>query len=363
MGSRSEHGAPVELEAAGRTVTITSPDKVIFPARGETKLDLATYYLAVEGPVMRALRDRPVLLERFPEGVGGSSFFQKRIPASAPDWLATTTVSTVNGTRSRALVVADIAHVLWAANQGALGLHVWPYRASTPTEVDELRIDLDPSPGVTFEMVRETALLTRDRLAAEGIRAYVKTSGSKGLHVYARVAPGWDAFAVRGAAVTVARELERDHGDLATAAWWKEERGQRVFVDFNQNAPHKTMFGTWSVRARVGAQVSTPIDWDELADVDPDTLTLASVPARVEANGDPWADIDDHPADITPLVDRFAEALADGVPDAPWPPQYPKMPQEAMRVAPSRAARRPDDPTQHQQGPAAGGAEANEDRP
>ena len=337
MAPTTKHGDPVELEAAGRTVTITSPDKVMFPKRGETKLDLARYYLAVGDALLTATRDRPVLLERYPNGVKGQSFYQKRIPDSAPDWLATTTVMTINGTPSRALVIADVAHVLWAANMGCLGLHVWPFRASSPDDTDELRIDLDPSPGVTFEMVRETAAHVRGFLEEEGIRSYVKTTGSKGLHVYVRVEPGSDGFDVRRAAVTVAREMERRHPDLATAAWWKEERGTRVFVDFNQNAPHKNVFGAWCVRPRVGAQVSTPFDWDELETIDPEAQTMATVPARLAERGDPWADIDDHPQSIAPLVERFHADLDRGVPDAPWPPVYPKMPDEAPRVAPSRA--------------------------
>ncbi len=342
MAPRDAHGAPVVFEVDGHEVTISSPDKVMFPERGETKLDLANYYVAVGEPIMRTLRDRPVLLERYPDGVKGNSFFQKRIPDTAPKWLATTTVQTINGTPSRALVIADLAHVLWAANIGCLGLHVWPYRASIPDEADELRIDLDPSPGVPFEMVREAAGHVRAYLDEIGIRSYPKTTGSKGLHVYVRVEPGWDSFAIRGAVITVARELARRHPDVLTDKWWKEERGKRVFIDFNQNAPHKNVFGAWCVRPRVGAQVSTPFSWDELDVIDPESLTLATVPSRLAEHGDPWADIDDHPQSIAPLVERFAEDLADGIPDAPWPPVYPKMPNEAPRVQPSRA-RRPDD--------------------
>jgi DNA ligase D-like protein (predicted polymerase) len=283
-----------------------------------------------------------VLLERYPNGVRGPSFYQKRIPDSAPDWLTTTTVMTINGTPSRALVVADIAHVLWAANMGCLGLHVWPFRASTPDDTDELRIDLDPSPGVTFDMVREAAGEVRGFLAEVGITpCFVKTTGSKGLHIYVRVEPGWDGFDVRRAAVVVARELERRRPDLATAAWWKEQRGARVFVDFNQNAPHKNVFGAWCVRPRVGAQVSTPFDWDELATIDPQAQTMATVPSRLDERGDPWADIDDHPQSIAPLVERFSADLDAGIPDAPWPPVYPKMPDEASRVSPSRARKQP----------------------
>lgn len=334
-------GEPVELDAGERTVAITNPDKVLFPKMGLTKLDLAQYYLDVGEPLMRWIRDRPVLLERYPNGVGQASFFQKRIPDSAPEWLVTTTVQTINGTPSRALVIADLAHVLWAANLGVLGLHVWQYRADRPQWSDELRIDLDPSPGQTFDHVREAAMHVRLYFAEHGIRSYVKTTGSKGLHVYVRVVDGYDSFAVRGASVTIARDLARLHPDLITDQWWKELREGKVFVDFNQNAPHKNVFGAWGVRARVGAQVSTPIEWDDLMTVDPDELTMLTVPDRLAEHGDPWADMDDHPQDIADLVDRFADDIANGIPDAPWPPVYPKMPNEAPRVQPSRA-RKPD---------------------
>jgi DNA ligase D len=336
-----KHSEPIKLEVAGQTLSVTSPDKVMFPEHGDTKADLVRYYVAVGDPMMRAVRDRPTLLQRWPNGVGGQSFFQKRIPDSAPEWLHTTIVSTPNGTTSRAIVMADLAHVVWAANQGCLGFHPWPYRAANPDETDELRIDLDPSPGVTFDMVREAAALVRDFLLEEGIRSFPKTTGNRGLHLYVRVEPGWDSFAVRQAAVSVAREMERRHPELITGAWWKEERGARVFIDFNQNAPHKTVFGAWCVRARVGAQVSTPFRWDELETIVPDELTLRNVPARVDADGDPWAEIDDQPQSIASLVDRYRSDLAAGIPDAPWPPVYPKMPDEAPRVAPSRA-RKPD---------------------
>jgi len=327
----------LDLDAGGRIVAISSPDKVMFPEHGETKADLARYYLAVAEPLMRTVRDRPTLLQRFPNGATEKSFFQKRIPESAPDWLETTTVSTPNGTTSRAIVMADIAHVLWAANQGCLGFHPWPYRAQHPDDTDELRLDLDPSPGVTFPMVQEAATEVRAFLEEEGITAFPKTTGNRGLHLYVRVEPGWDSFGVRQAAVSVAREMERRRPDLITGAWWKEERGERVFIDFNQNAPHKTVFGAWCVRARTGAQVSTPFDWDELERIVPDDLTIRSVPARVAEHGDPWAAIDDVPQSIAPLVDRYRADLAKGIPDNPWPPVYPKMPDEAPRVAPSRA--------------------------
>jgi DNA ligase D len=334
---KAEHGDPVEVNTGDRLVRITSPNKVLFPKLGLTKLDLARYYLSVGPALIRWIHDRPVLLERYPNGVGGTSFFQKRIPESAPDWLTTTTVQTINGTESRALVIADLAHVLWAANQGVLGLHVWQYRADRPQWSDELRIDLDPSPGQNFDHIREAAMLVRLYFAEHGIRSYAKTTGSKGMHIYVRVVDGYDSFAVRAASVTVARDLARRHPDLFTDQWWKELRDGKVFVDFNQNAPHKNVFGAWGVRARVGAQVSTPIEWDELMDAQPDELTMLTVPGRLAERGDPWADMDDQPQDIAPFVERFADDLAAGIPDAPWPPVYPKMPNEAPRVQPSRA--------------------------
>jgi DNA primase len=222
-----------------------------------------------------------------------------------------------------------------------LGLHVWPFRASTPEDHDEMRIDLDPSPGVTFDQVRESAGHVRDLLAEFGMIGFPKTTGSKGIHVYVRVEPGWDSFAVRGAVIALGRELARRHPDLITDKWWKEERGTRVFVDFNQNAPHKNMFGAWGARPRVGAQVSTPFGWDELDTIDPEAMTIDTVPSRLDERGDPWELIDDTAVSIAPLVERFAADLADGIPDSPWPPVYPKMPNEAPRVQPSRA-RQPD---------------------
>lgn len=329
----------VTLELDGKELRVTNPDKVFFPATGHTKLDLVRYYYAVEEPLLRAIRGRPLLLERYPDGVGGTSFFQKRVPKGAPEWLRTTEVATPNGTTSNALVAHDLAHVVWAVNLGCLGFHVWPYRAQDPDHVDELRIDLDPVRGLGFDDVRAAALRVRDLLDEVGISAMPKTTGSKGLHVYARLEPRWDAYAVRAAAVALARELERRHPETMTAAWWKEERGTRVFVDFNQNAPHKTVFGAWSARPRVGAQVSTPISWDELADVHPDALTIADVPDRVAEHGDPWAAMDDQPQSIEPLLGWFERDLADGLMDAPWPPVYPKQPNEPPRVAPSRARR------------------------
>jgi len=327
----------VTVEAAGREVQITNPDKVFFAERGDTKLDLVRFYQAVEAPLLRAMGGRPVLLQRFPHGAGGPSFFQKRVPDARPEWLETTIVSTPNGTESRALVAADLAHVLWAVNLGCLGFHVWPALAADPEHADELRIDLDPTPGVTFPMVREAAHEVHALLEEKGVAGNPKTTGNRGIHVYVRLQPRWTSYDVRSAAVAVARELERRRPDLITAAWWKEERGRRVFVDFNQNAPHKTVFGAWSVRARPGAQVSTPFAWDELDAVEPDALTIATVPLRVAEHGDPWAEMSEHPQSLEPLLEMSRRDMESGLLDAPWPPVYPKMPGEPPRVAPSRA--------------------------
>ncbi len=325
------------LELAGREVRVTSPGKVLFAERGETKLDLIRYYAAVEEPLMRAMGGRPVLMQRFPKGASGPSFFQKRVPENAPDWLETTTVQTVNGTPSRALVAADVAHVAWAVNLACLGFHVWPNRADDDEHADELRLDLDPQPGTGFDEAREAARELKKLLDELGLVAFPKTTGRRGIHVYVRLRPQWDAYAVRSAAVAVARELERRRPDVLTAAWWKEQRGERIFVDYNQNAPHKTVFGAWSVRARAGAQVSAPFAWDELDTVQPDELTLPRVLERVERDGDPWAAIDRSPQSLEPLLELHRRDVAAGLPDAPWPPVYPKQPGEERRVAPSRA--------------------------
>jgi DNA ligase D len=331
----------VAVDVAGRSVRVSSPQKVFFSERGETKLDLIRYYLDVAEPFLRTMGGRPALMQRFPDGAEGSSFFQKRVPASAPDWLQTTTVTTPNGTTSNALVLVDLAHVVWAVNIGCLGFHPWPYQWDDPDHVDELRLDLDPQPGTTFEMVREAAAEARRLLDERGVLAFPKTTGNRGIHLYARLQRRWSAYEVRHAAVAVARELERRRGDLITAAWWKEERGRRIFVDFNQNAPHKTVFGVWCARARAGGQVSTPFAWDELDRIHPNELTIASVPARLREHGDPWAAIDDAPQSLDPLLELHERDRAAGLQDAPWPPVYPKMPDEPPRVAPSRARKEP----------------------
>lgn len=327
----------VELELAGRVVRVSSPDKVYFRRAGATKLDLVRYYASVAGPLLATMQDRPLLLERHPDGSSGKSFFQKRIPKNAPDWLTTTTVQTVNGTPSNVLVARDIAHVVWAVNLGCLGFHVWPVRADAVEVADELRFDLDPTPGTDFDDVRWAAARLRELLDEHGMIGFPKTTGKSGIHVYVPLLPEQDCYAVRAAAVAVARELERRHPDRLTAQWWKEERGARIFLDFNQNAPHKTVFGAWCVRARTAAPVSAPFRWDELDTVDPSAMTIHTVPDRLAGDGDPWATMHDAPQSLAPLTALHEADMAAGLMDAPWPPVYPKMPNEPPRVAPSRA--------------------------
>jgi DNA ligase D len=325
------------VEASGRTVEISNPDKLYFPELRATKFDLVTYYLEIADAMSATAFGRPAMLERFPDGAGGKSFFQKRVPSGAPEWLQTTVVTTPNGTTSNALVVADVSHVLWAVNLGCLGLHLWPYRSDDPSHADELRIDLDPQPGTSFDEIRTAAGHVRRLLSELGMAGYPKTTGNRGIHVYVRLEPRWDSVEVRAGAVALARELERRHPDLITAEWWKEQRGERIFIDFNQNAPHKTVFGAWFARPRIGGQVSTPLTWDELDTVDPEGLTIRSVPGLVRERGDPWAGMADDPQSLQPLLDMAARDQADGLHDAPWPPEYPKAPDEPRRVAPSRA--------------------------
>jgi len=328
------------LDLDGKEVRVTSTDKVFFSERGETKGDLVDHYLRVGEPLMRAMQGRPVLMQRFPNGADGTSFFQKRVPKDAPEWLTTAVVSTPNGTTSDALVAADLAHIVWAVNLGCIGFHVWPSLADDQEHADELRIDLDPVPGTNFvDHIRPAARELHALLDELGVVGLPKTTGNRGLHVYVRLEPRWDSYQVRSAAVAVARELERRRPDLLTAAWWKEERGERIFLDYNQNAPHKTVFGAWSVRARPGAQVSTPVTWEEIDSIHPDELTIASVPKRLQANGDPWEGM--RPQSLEPALALHERDRAAGLMDAPWPPVYPKQPDEPPRVAPSRARRDP----------------------
>jgi DNA ligase D-like protein (predicted polymerase) len=283
-------------------------------------------------------------MQRFPHGATGSSFFQKRVPDNAPDWLETTIVSTPNGTDSRALVAADLAHIAWAVNLGCLGFHVWPAHADDPEHADELRIDLDPQPGTSFEEARAAAVDVRALFDELGIVAHPKTTGNRGIHVYVRLLPQWDSIQVRRAAVAAARELARRNPTLITDAWWKEERGERIFIDFNQMARDRTMASAYSVRPSPRALVSTPVTWAELPDVLPTDFDVRTMPERFAKVGDLMAGMQAQASSLEPLLEMAARDERDyGLGDMPYPPEYPKMPGEPLRVQPSRKAKQEDE--------------------
>jgi len=330
---------PVDLDAGGRTVRVTNPDKVFFPARGETKLDLARYYLAVADGALTGVRERPTVLHRFPHGALGDSFYQKRVPDKRPDWVETVEIGFPSGRRARELCPVDVAHIVWAVNLGCLAMNPWAVRRSDVDRPDELRVALDPQPGVPFAAVREVALCVREVLDAAGLSGFPKTSGSRGIHVNVRIEAEWSFTEVRRAALALAREVERRMPSTVTSKWWKEQRGEKVFVDYNQNARDRTVASAYSVRANAEGRVSCPLDWSEVAEVDPGDLTLATVPARYAAVGDPGAAIDDRAHRLDGLLDLAARDEAEGLGDEPWPPHFPKAEGEGRRVAPSRARR------------------------
>ncbi len=324
------------IEVAGQQVQLSNPGKVFFPELGLTKLDLVNYYLELAGPVVNHLRDRPTTLKRFVDGAAKRPFFQKRVPDSAPEWLQTAVVTFPSGRDARELVANDAAHVVWGVNLGVIDWNPWPVRTDDLDHPDELRVDLDPTPEASWDDVRRTALVVRDVLTDHGLTGFPKTSGSRGIHVYVRIHPRWDFIAVRRAAVALAREAERRAPGLASSKWWKEER-QGVFLDYNQNARDRTIASAYSVRPTPDARVSTPLRWDEVPDVEHGDLRIDTVPARVAAVGDPSADMDAHAGSLESLLELARRDEENGLPDAPWPPNYPKMPGEAKRVAPSRA--------------------------
>ncbi|WP_433348575.1 non-homologous end-joining DNA ligase [Micromonospora sp. CA-111912] len=341
MGSTTKATA-TEIEVAGHMVRLTSPDRVIFPERGFTKAHVFSYYVAVGESILRALRDRPTTLQRFPDGIAGEMFFQKRVPSrGVPPWVRTARISFPSGRTADELCPADLAHVAWAAQMGTVVFHPWPVRAGHVDHPDELRIDLDPQPGTDFVDAAAAAAEVRALLDELGATGWPKTSGGRGVHVYLRIAPRWTFTEVRRATIALARELERRRPDLVTTAWWKEQRGERVFVDYNQMARDRTIACAYSLRATSRATVSTPVTWDELPDVDPDEFHLGSVPARLAERGDPHAGIDDAPWDITPLLEWADRDAAAGQGDMPYPPDHPKMPGEPKRVQPSKDRDRP----------------------
>lgn len=323
------------IEVAGRRLKVSNPDKVFFPGPGFTKLDLVSYYVSVADGVLAGCRDRPMVMHRWPDGVDGESFYQKRVPASRPDWLQTVEIRFPSGRTARELVVADAAHVVWAVNLGCIDLNPWPVRRGDVDRPDELRVDLDPTPGVPFADVRRVAMVVREALEEHGLRGFPKTSGKRGMHVFARVEPRWGFTEVRRAALALAREVERRAPGLATTAWWKEER-RGVFVDYNQNARDRTVASAYSVRPVPDARVSCPLDWDEVPDVDPGELRLDTVPRRLVERGDPGAAIDQAAGVLDRLLDLAERDEREGLGDAPWPPHFPKAAGEPVRAAPSR---------------------------
>ena len=335
MSGPKSAGEALEIEVAGRAVRITSPDKVYFPQRGYTKLDVVQYYLAVADGIFRALRERPTTLQRFPEGIDGEMFFQKRVPTrGVPPWVETTEIKFPSGRTADELCPTDPAHVIWAAQLGTIVFHPWPVRRADVDRPDELRIDLDPQPGTGFADAVSVAGTVAEIIDELGWTGYPKTSGGRGVHIYVRIRPEWTFVQVRRATIALAREVERRRPELVTTAWWKEQRGAKVFVDYNQMARDRTIACAYSLRANQRATVSTPVTWAELSTVEPDDFDLGTVPKRLAERGDPHAAIDDVAHDLTPLLE-WAERGEFA--DAPYPPDYPKMPGEPKRVQPSRA--------------------------
>jgi DNA ligase D-like protein (predicted polymerase) len=332
-------GAPERLTVAGREIAVSNPGKVLFPVPGHTKLDLVRYYLAVAEGALRGAGGRPNVMVRYPHGIGGEHFFQKRAPASRPSWVEVVAIKFPSGRSAEEVVPRDSAALAWLANLACLELHPHPVRAEDLDHPDELRVDLDPVPGVEWDQVRRVARVVEEALGEFGLTGWPKTSGSRGLHVLVRIERRWDFGQVRRAALALAREVERRAPALATSKWWKEER-HGVFVDYNQNAKDRTVASAYSVRPTPDARVSAPFSWGELAHLDPSEFTLASMPARYAAAGDPHAGIDDRADSLETLLDRSARHEKEGQGDAPWPPQYKKQAGEPTRVQPSRARKR-----------------------
>ncbi|MDQ3742728.1 MAG: non-homologous end-joining DNA ligase [Actinomycetota bacterium] len=338
------------IDAGGREVRVSSPERVIFPATDRTpeltKLDVVRYYVAVEDGIMRALRQRPTTLERWPKGVhpdmvlatredprGGDAFFQKRVPKGAPDYLETARIAFPSGRTADEVCPTEVAVVAWCAQMGTITFHPWPVRRDDVDHPDELRLDLDPQPGTDFDDAVRVAASARELLADLGYAGFPKTSGGRGIHIYVRIEPRWTFTDMRHAAIAFGRELERRLPGEVTTKWWKEERGERIFVDYNQNARDRTIASAYSIRPKPGAPVSAPFAWDELGRVRPEDFTVATVPARFAEVGDPHATIDDVAHSLQPLLDLYEEH---GAGDMPYPPDYPKMPGEPKRVQPSR---------------------------
>jgi DNA ligase D-like protein (predicted polymerase) len=325
----------IAIEAAGREVVITNPHKIFFPRAGHTKLDLVNYYAAVAEGALRGINARPIVLKRYVNGADEEPFFQKRAPDKHPDWVETVELRFPSGRTAREIVVRDAAQLLWIVNLGCIDLNPHPVRADDLDHPDELRVDLDPGPGVGWNDVTRVALVVKDVLDDNGLRGWPKTSGSRGIHVNVRIERRWSFDQVRRAALALAREVERRAPELATSKWWKEER-HGVFLDYNQNAKDRTVASAWSVRPTPDARVSMPLDWSEVAECDPAAFTLVTAAARFAERGDASAGIDDAAGSLDKLLELSKEQEAAGLGDAPWPPNYKKQRGEPPRVAPSR---------------------------
>lgn len=331
-------GKAVELEAGGRAVRLSSPDKVYFPAKGYTKRDVAEYFLAVGPGITRALRDRPTTLQRFVDGVEGEFFYQKRAPKNLPDWIPTARIEFPSGRFADEICPTELAAVIWAANLGTLTFHPWPVRRADTDHPDELRIDLDPQPGTDYADAVRAAHELRSVLDEHGLRGWPKTSGGRGIHVFVPIEPKWTFTTVRRAAIATGRELERRMPDRVTTAWWKEERGERIFVDYNQTARDRTIASAYSVRPFPHAPVSAPLRWEEIDDAEPRDFDIRTMPGRYAECGDVHADMDEHAFRLDALLELAdRDEREHGLGELPYPPEYPKMPGEPKRVQPSRA--------------------------
>ena len=323
------------LRLDGREVTISNPDKLFFPERGLTKLRLVQYYLQVAEGALRGIRDRPIVLKRYPNGVAEEFFYQKRAPTPRPSWIETVVIRFPSGRSAEEVVANDPASLAWVINLGCIDLHPHPVRRSNLQHPDELRVDLDPSPGSSWQQVQQVALLVREVLAEHRMEGFPKTSGSRGMHIAVRLRAQWTFSEVRRAALALAREVERRAPEIATSKWWKEER-HGVFLDYNQNAKDRTVASAYSVRPTPDARVSTPLTWEEVPDVDPSNFTLETVPSRLASIGDPAEQLDSVTCDLAPLLELSARQETAGLGDAPWPPHYEKQLGEPPRVQPSR---------------------------
>jgi bifunctional non-homologous end joining protein LigD len=328
----------IALEVAGREVSISSPDKIYFPEAGFTKLDVVRYYEAVAEGALASARDRPIVLKRYVNGIGEEAFYQKRAPKTRPSWVRTATLKFPSGRTAEEIVLDDAAQLLWVVNLGCIELHTHPVRASDVEHPDELRMDLDPVPGIPWSQVLDVGQVVKSTLDDLGLVGWPKTSGSRGLHVNARIEPRWTFPEVRQAALAIAREVERRAPDIATSRWWKEER-HGVFIDYNQNAKDRTTAAAFSVRPTADARVSMPLTWDELPSVDPAAFTLVTVPDLFRERGVLHAGMDDAAGSLDRALELAAEQAADGAVDAPWPPHHPKTADEPPRVQPSKRRR------------------------